>query len=89
MHNISEIAELNDIKYKQKIIDLLDGKSGSWLEGMDKISLIVGCLSDKNAYSDSYEIMKGLYICVFDRRQQIYRCMCSIKNGRCLCLVRK
>ncbi|MEX1375988.1 MAG: response regulator [Eubacteriales bacterium] len=78
MHNISEIAELNDIKYKQKIIDLLDGKSAGWLEGMDKISLIVGCLSDKNVYSDSFEIMKDyIYVYLTEGNKYIGVCAAS------------
>ena len=78
MHNISEIAELNDIKYKQKIIDLMEGKSGEWLESMDKISIIVGYLSDKNAYKDSYEIMKDyVYVYLTDEYRYIGVCAAS------------
>ena len=50
MRSISEIAELNDIKYKKNITDLLSGIPGDWLNGMDKISLIVCYLNDKGSF---------------------------------------
>jgi|GEM_PF-6611435 len=78
MHNISEIAELNDIKYRNKILDLLEGKSGDWLEGMDKISIIVGYLDDKSSYKSNYEIMKDYtYVYLVDKNRYIGVCAAS------------
>lgn len=75
MHNISEIAELNDIKYQNKIIELLEGKSGEWLDGMDKISVIVCYLNDKNGYKNSYEIMKDyVYVYLIEDNRYIGVC---------------
>ena len=64
MHNISEIAELTDIKYKTKIQDLLEGKTGDWIAGMDKISLVVCYLNDKGTFKSNFDIMKD-YIYVY------------------------
>ena len=76
MHNISEIAELNDIKYKNNILDLLDGKTGDWLQEMDKISLIVCNMQEKNPYKGSYEIMKD-YMYVFLTEGNRYIGVCA------------
>jgi len=76
MRSISEIAELNDIKYKKNITDLLSGIPGDWLNGMDKISLIVCYLNDKGSYKGSYEIMKD-YMYVYLIEGGLYIGICA------------
>ena len=75
-HNISEIAELTDIKYKTKILDLIEGKSGEWLAAMDKICLIVCYLNDKNTFKSNFEIMKD-YIYVFSIEDNRFIGVCA------------
>ena len=76
MHNISEIAELTDIKYKNKIKELLEGKRVDWLNDMGKTSLVICYLNDKEAYRSNYEVMKD-YIYVYLVEDNRYIGVCA------------
>lgn len=74
--NILEIEELNEIKYRNKIIGSLEGKTSGWLGEMEKICLIVSYLNEKNTYKGEFEIMKD-YMYVFIKEGDRFLGICA------------